>query len=215
MSGPEISPETKERSNADRAAEDTAGHIALDHTKEPEPHDPLLGPADVARSFSSRPPPQPRVRVAALAKGREPSRLDHLIGALLVIVYVAALLFTSSGLGMNRDEGFYVDAAESYAGWWDGVLSGEPDAFDRARIDRAWENNHEHPSLPKSLFAFSWLAQQRWHPFPEDSMAFRFPGMVMSALALWVLYLFGTRIHGRRAGLVVQLDEAREKSGTA
>ncbi|MBX7191078.1 MAG: glycosyltransferase family 39 protein [Sandaracinaceae bacterium] len=212
MSAPDTSPPTPAKR---RPAEDTAGHATLETGSEAKVRDPLLGPAADAgsfgrhaSSFSSRPPPSPRVRVAALAKGRQPTRLDHLVGALLMIAYVVALLSSSSGLGMNRDEGFYVDAAESYAGWWDGVLSGAPDAFDRARIDRAWENNHEHPSLPKSLFAFSWLAQQRWHLFPEDSMAFRFPGMVMSSLALWVLYLFGTRIYGRRAGLFAALAYA-------
>ncbi len=186
--------------------EDTAGHIAIDPSL--RGHDPLLGPASepppggVGLHGSSHPPPIPRgPRVPALVNGREPTRWDHLLGASLAIVYVAFLLATSSGLGMNRDEGFYVDAAESYARWWSGVLTSEPDVFDRGTIDGAWGVNHEHPSLPKSLFAFSWLAQERWDLFPEDSMAFRFPGMVLSSLALWVLYLFGTRLYGRRAGL--------------
>lgn len=196
-------------------AEDTAGHLALEPRTSPElAGDPLLGAAsdDGAHAplHSSMPPPlvPAAPKEAALAHGREPTRWDHLVGLLLVVGYVAALLATSSGLGMNRDEGFYVDAAESYARWWDGVFTGAPDALDRASIDRAWETNHEHPSLPKSLFAFSWLAQQRWHLFPEDSMAFRFPGMVMSSLALWVLYLFGVRLYGRRAGLFAALAYA-------
>lgn len=189
-------------------AEDTAGHIALDPSL--RAHDPLLGPAsEPPLSTSSRPPATPEVtRISALAAGREPTRWDHLLGATLAILYVVFLLATSSGLGMNRDEGFYVDAGEAYARWWDALLTGAPDALDRASIDRAWEVNHEHPSLPKSLFAFSWLAQERWHLFPEDSMAFRFPGMVMSSLSLWLLYLFGARLYGRRAGLFAALAYA-------
>lgn len=197
-----------------RAAHDTAGHLALEPGTSTASSEaiPVATAGDGARphSLSSLPPPPvtPRRRVAALAAGREPTRWDHLIGFGLMVVYVAFLLATSSGLGMNRDEGFYVDAAESYAGWWDAFLGGAPDALDRARIDQAWQVNHEHPSLPKSLFALSWLAQERWHLFPEDSMAFRFPGMVLSSLALWVLYLFGTRLYGRRAGLFAALAYA-------
>ena len=192
--------------------EDTAGHIALDPSL--RGHDPLLGPAsdpppDPMTLRSSRPAPiSSGPRIAALAEGREPTRWDHLLGASIALAYVVFLVLTSSGLGMNRDEGFYVDAAESYARWWSDVLAGEPDAFERASIDRAWEVNHEHPSLPKSLFAMSWLAQQRWDVFPEESMAFRFPGMLLSSLALWLLYLFGTRLYGRRAGLFAALAYA-------
>ena len=126
---------------------------------------------------------------------------DHAIGAALAAVYVAALLSTSSDLGMGRDEGFYVEAAESYAQWFRLVYDGDPTAFEDATVDRYWANNHEHPSLPKSLFALSFMAQHRFHPFATDSAAFRFPGMVLSALCLWVLYLFGARAYDRRAGL--------------
>lgn len=144
----------------------------------------------------------------ALARGVTPNWRDHLLGFLLAAIYTTLLLASSSNLGMNRDEGFYVDASESYARWWGALFSGDEHVLERASIDAAWENNHEHPSLPKSLFAMSWLAQQRWHVFAEDSMAFRFPGMAMSALSLWVLYLFGTRLFGRRAGLFAALSYA-------
>ena len=126
---------------------------------------------------------------------------DHLFGLAMVIVYVAILLVTSRDLGMTRDEGFYVDAAESYARWFDQVFEGAPDAFEQHSIDAAWTNNHEHPSLVKGLFALSFLAHQRWHVFPEDSMAFRFPGMVLSALVLWVIYAFGARAFSRKVGI--------------
>ena len=125
---------------------------------------------------------------------------DHLIGLLLASSYVALLLVTSRDLGMNRDEGFYVDAAEQYARWFELLWQDSDAAMAREAVDRHWETNHEHPSLPKSLFALSWLAQQHWEVFPEDSMAFRFPGMVMSALVLWLLYVFGARAFGRQVG---------------
>lgn len=126
---------------------------------------------------------------------------DHLIGAALTAAYVLLLLSTSSAIGMARDEGFYVEAGESYAGWYRMVLDGDPAAFDQSNIDRFWTVNHEHPSLPKSLFALSYLAHERWHLFPNDTAAFRFPGMVLSGLTLWILYLFGARAYSRFVGL--------------
>jgi 4-amino-4-deoxy-L-arabinose transferase-like glycosyltransferase len=133
---------------------------------------------------------------------------DHLFGLLMVVVYVAILLVTSRDLGMTRDEGFYVDAAESYARWFQQVIDHDPNAFERGHIDTAWAVNHEHPSLVKGLFALSWLAQRTWHVFPEDSMSFRFPGMVLSALVLWIVYVFGARAYSRRVGLFAALGYA-------
>lgn len=135
-----------------------------------------------------------------MTTGRSIGGRDHLVGFAFAIVYLALLLVTSRDLGMGRDEGFYVDAAERYAGWFELLADNREAAFDRAHIDRFWETNHEHPSLPKSLFALSWLAQQKWHLFPEDSMAFRFPAMCMSALLVWLVWIFGARAYGRIAG---------------
>lgn len=208
MSGPEPGgaegpPPTKER------VEDTAGHPTVRAQSAKVELSSAETPLDPPRPLRSSTPPSPEgPREPALSRGVEPSWRDHLLGLAMTVVYVAILLVTSEGLGMNRDEGFYVDAAEAYARWWEALLTGAPDALDREVIDRAWEVNHEHPSLPKSLFAFSWLAQQRWQLFPMDSMAFRFPGMVMSALTLWVLYLFGTRVYGRLAGIYAALAYA-------
>ncbi|AKF09507.1 ArnT family glycosyltransferase [Sandaracinus amylolyticus] len=125
---------------------------------------------------------------------------DHLVGLVLTVSYCALLLATSRDLGMARDEGFYVDAAERYAQWFELLAEDRDAALEQASIDRFWENNHEHPSLPKSLFALSWLAHRTWDLFPEDSMAFRFPGMLMSALVLWLIWAFGARAYGRAVG---------------
>ena len=43
----------------------------------------------------------------------------------------------------------------------------------------------------KSLFALShMLFYEKWRVFADESTAFRFPGMLMMGLALWVTYLF-------------------------
>jgi 4-amino-4-deoxy-L-arabinose transferase-like glycosyltransferase len=135
--------------------------------------------------------------------------VDPLIAVLLGAAYVALLLVTSSKLGYARDEGFYFQAAGSYEAWFDVLLRSPQRAFERAVVDRHWTANHEHPSLMKSLFALSHrLFYQEWHWFSEQGTAYRFPGMVVSALGVSVLYLWGRHAIGRLAGLVAALSFA-------
>lgn len=127
---------------------------------------------------------------------------DHVIGALLATGVVIWLLTTATSIGFARDEGFYFRAATTYASWFRILVDDPSQAFDRAVIDRIWGYNHEHPSLIKSLFSLSWLAFNQKLKWFEPSQAFRLPAMVLSGIAVWVTYLFGARVHGRRAGLV-------------
>ncbi len=111
-------------------------------------------------------------------------------------------------------------------------------AFERAIVDAHWAPNAEHPSLMKSSFALSWIYfWKTWpdglielfgrnsltHPlgfvvktiaksnpklFIEESASFRFPGMVVGGLTLWITYVFGSEIFGRAAGLCAALLQA-------
>lgn len=130
---------------------------------------------------------------------------DSLIGAALAVGYTALLLGTADDLAMSRDESFYVSAAESYARWFR-LLADDPlSAVQPAQIDAAWSDNHEHPPLMKSLFAWSWMAQQRWHFFSSETAAHRFPAMLIAGLLLWLIYAFGRRAFDRRVGLFAAL----------
>jgi 4-amino-4-deoxy-L-arabinose transferase-like glycosyltransferase len=131
---------------------------------------------------------------------------DPLIALLLGGAYVALLLATASSLGYARDEGFYFDAARSYAGWFK-LLERDPSAaLDPSGVDRYWHANHEHPALMKSLFALSHaLFYEKWRWFREAGTAYRFPGMVVSGLAVSVTYAWGQRAIGRLAGVVAAL----------
>lgn len=135
-------------------------------------------------------------------------RWDHLFGALLAAVYVVILLATAGDLAMSRDESFYVTAAENEARWYQQLVDAPDAALEQPAIDRAWEFNHEHPALMKTLFAWSWIAQQKWQVFESDSAAFRFPGMVTAGLLLWLTYIFGARAFGRLVGLFAALSFA-------
>jgi 4-amino-4-deoxy-L-arabinose transferase-like glycosyltransferase len=140
--------------------------------------------------------------------GVAPGFRDHLIGLLLCSGYVAVLLATAPDLGLSRDEGMYVFAAESYARWFEQLAHDPSAALQREAIDAAWRVNHEHPALAKSLFALSYLLDREVGLFTRESLAFRFPGMLSAGLLLWLLYIFGTRLHGRRAGLFAALAYA-------
>jgi 4-amino-4-deoxy-L-arabinose transferase-like glycosyltransferase len=127
---------------------------------------------------------------------------DHAIGASLAILYVGWLLATARSLGFARDEGFYFHAAWDYSRWFQLLFTHPAQALEPHAIDSSWGTNHEHPALMKSLFALSWMFLHQKHAvFADASTAFRFPGMVMAGVALWVTYLFGARAFSRRAGL--------------
>jgi hypothetical protein len=128
---------------------------------------------------------------------------DHSFGLALGATYVAVLVVASLDLAMSRDESFYVEAAHHYGRWIRHLLDDPSAALERAAIDRDWSYNHEHPALMKTLFALSWLAQEKWRLFGERaSLPYRFPGMVTAGLLVWLTYVFGARVAGRVAGFV-------------
>ncbi|MCL2724568.1 MAG: glycosyltransferase family 39 protein [Polyangiaceae bacterium] len=138
-------------------------------------------------------PPVPWVR----------KHIDSLLGVGLGGGYVAWLLATARSLGFSRDEGFYFSAAHDYERWFSLLLESPRRAFARSAIDPIWANNHEHPSLMKSLFAIShMLFYEKWKIFADESTAFRFPGMLMMGLTIYVTYMFAARHFSRRAAMV-------------
>jgi 4-amino-4-deoxy-L-arabinose transferase-like glycosyltransferase len=131
---------------------------------------------------------------------------DPFIGGGLAAVYVLWLLATARSLGFSRDEGFYFSAAGDYKRWFQMLVDSPSRAIERGPIDSIWANNHEHPSLMKSFFAISHMVfHDKWKIFEDDSTAFRFPGMMMMGLAIWVTYMFATKAYSRRAGVVAAI----------
>lgn len=131
---------------------------------------------------------------------------DHVIGAAMGAAYVAWLLAGARSLGFPRDEGVYFRAAAEYFRWWRLLWDRPADALRQGAIDSAFGNNHEHPSLMKTLFGASeWFLHEKWHVFADASTAFRLPAMATAGLMLWVTYVFGARAYGRWAGLVAAM----------
>jgi 4-amino-4-deoxy-L-arabinose transferase-like glycosyltransferase len=127
---------------------------------------------------------------------------DPLVGLVLCSGYLALLLSTASDLGYARDEGFYYQAAQSYQRWFELLAQDAGAALERRNLDRFWGVNREHPALMKSLFAWSQMVlYERWQWFDEAGTAGRFPGMVVSSLALGVTYWWGRHALGRGPAL--------------
>jgi 4-amino-4-deoxy-L-arabinose transferase-like glycosyltransferase len=128
---------------------------------------------------------------------------DAYIAGLLALAYLVALLATTSDLGYARDEGFYYQAARALESFFE--LFGQEGAkpFARDSIDRYFGINHEHPVLMKLLFALSHrVLHEGLGLFSEHGTAYRFPAMLLAALAVAVTYLFGRAAYGRAAALV-------------
>ncbi len=153
-------------------------------------------------ALAAGPAPAPGGGIKAWILGRP----DPFIGGGIATAYVAWLLATARGLGFSRDEGFYFTAAYEYKRWFSMLLEKPARAIERGAIDPIWSNNHEHPSLMKSLFALSHLLfHDKLKLFSDESTAFRFPGMLMMGLALFVTYMFAARAYSRRAGIAATL----------
>ncbi len=132
---------------------------------------------------------------------------DNLLGAAIAASYVALLLASSRDVGMSRDEGFYVEAADRYGAWFE-ILFEDPARAIQPEVVSApqhWAYNNEHPPLVKSMFALFHLAQERWEIFPQPSMSYRFFGMLCGGFLLWLVYIFGARAYGRQVGVFAAL----------
>lgn len=139
------------------------------------------------------------------ALGR-PTRVDHLIGLVMTASYLAFLMSTSLDVGVPRDESFYFYAGDRAGDWWLGLLDPEVASFSKAEIDKGFEYNHEHPVLMKSLFGLSHRVLHDELGLIEHHMtAWRFPSMLMAALALWLAHLLGVMIRSRAAGICAAL----------
>ena len=180
---------------------------AASHTKPPPSK--TAAAAKVTKSVApAGEPPKPRAPdLGTRIKQWLGANPDPLIGGGIAAVYVGWLLATARSLGFSRDEGFYFTAAYEYKRWFSLLADAPAKAIERSSIDPIWSNNHEHPSLMKSLFAISHtLFHEKWKLFEDDSTAFRFPGMLMMGLALWVTYMFAARAYSRRAGVVAAIS---------
>jgi 4-amino-4-deoxy-L-arabinose transferase-like glycosyltransferase len=129
----------------------------------------------------------------------------HGAGLVIAVGYVAVLLATAGDVGFARDEGFYFTASEHYMRWFDLLREDRQSAMTQQAVDRHWRMNSEHPPLMKILFGLSWKLFAKKLGWMHESTAFRFPGMLMGGLLLYLVVLFGTWIADMRVGVFAAL----------
>jgi hypothetical protein len=141
--------------------------------------------------------------------------VNGVIAAGLALATFLVLFANSTHMGLTRDEGYYFDAAERYAGWFR-ELGREPGhALSEPVIRRYYEINREHPVLFKNLMALSFLAfaperTRSGHSWPPENTggyvrAMRLPAQFLSSLTVALLFLFGCSLGSRRVGLFASL----------
>jgi len=138
-------------------------------------------------------------------RGRAPTRDEKLLAWGLWALAFAVLLLTESAVGFTRDESVYFAAAEGYADWFRQLFQSPSRALTDASIVRAWDYNHEHPVLMKTLFGLSHLLFHDALEWVRSAMAFRIPAFAFTALVPALSFLFGSALYGRASGLFAAL----------
>src|SRR5262249_57115180 len=109
---------------------------------------------------------------------------------------------SEKGSGRMRAVSVYVAAAEQFGRWW-ALLFHQPSAAlsDRV-ITQAFDFNHEHPMLMKSLFGWSnALFAQTLH-WVRPATGFRLPAFAVAATIPAILHLCASSLWGRRRALL-------------
>jgi hypothetical protein len=137
---------------------------------------------------------------------RAPDRTDGRIALGLGLVTFVVLWATEKPVGFVRDESVYFAAAEQFARWW-ALLFHQPSvALSDRVISQAFDFNHEHPMMMKSLFGWSnALFAQTLH-WVRPATGFRLPAFAVAASIPAILHLWGSSLWGRRAGLFAALS---------
>ena len=168
---------------------------------------------------------QPGAWLAAPAQ--RPNGWDMIVAVGLFSVTLSMLLLTDRLVGVARDEGIYVNAAEVYQRYVEEVAKHPERRRDKRTIAKYYHVNSEHPPATKHLYGLSWrLLHQcnchRTHPHGRaitqkkaphgtswgllpDLTALRFPALCIASLLVAFIYLFGTIAFGRFAGLTAAL----------
>ncbi|XXF76476.1 glycosyltransferase family 39 protein [Myxococcaceae bacterium GXIMD 01537] len=138
--------------------------------------------------------------------GRAPTRDEKRLAWALWALAFVALWATERAVGFTRDESVYFFAGESYASWFRLLFTSPSQALSDAAIVRAFDYNHEHPALMKELFGLSHLLFHQTLGWLRPAAAFRLPAFALAALVPALLFLLGSALYGRTAGLFAALS---------
>ena len=133
---------------------------------------------------------------------RPTTRIDHIIGLALCILWTGILMDNSGAVGVPRDESFYLYAADKTADWYETLADPKIASFSKSEIDKGFKYNHEHPVLMKTLFGLSHrFLHEKWGWIDSSLTGYRFPTMLMAGLSVYLTWLLGVLLAGRFVGL--------------
>lgn len=128
-------------------------------------------------------------------------RLDRRLALALFVAGFVALLWTEQPVGFVRDESVYFYAGEHQARWFQLLVTHPVQALSDEAIVKAFDFNHEHPALMKSLYGLSYVLLHEKLGLLRPAAAFRVPAFAMSALVLPLIFFLSRRLFGRGASL--------------
>ena len=137
---------------------------------------------------------------------RAPTVLDRRIALGLWLASFVVLFATERAVGFVRDESVYFAAAEQFSRWWSLLLHRPATALSDSSITQAFDWNHEHPMLMKSLFGWSHALFHQTLGWVRPAAGFRLPAFAVAALIPALIHLWGSALWGRRAGLFAALS---------
>jgi 4-amino-4-deoxy-L-arabinose transferase-like glycosyltransferase len=125
------------------------------------------------------------------------NRGNLVIAILLACLTLVIFTSTSPTIGLIWDEPEYTSAANSYAAWFDVLITNPSQALKSETIDQYWTINHQHPPLEKM---WSGLIAKAARHFLDELTANRFGIMLMVSFLTAMLYLMMAETYGKAAG---------------
>lgn len=119
--------------------------------------------------------------------------------ALFVLVLLTATLRST---GITDDDDFYAPAGIAYAGHTGRVLTLDLRALTRAEVDRAFDQNHEHPPFAKWVMGVSYHLFHQWTRLLPALDAARMGVVLLATLLAFMLALFAHAWRGPLAAVV-------------
>lgn len=128
------------------------------------------------------------------------NRSERLIAIGLLAAAFLALWGSEGQVGFTRDESVYFAAGESYARWVQLLFREPARALSDQAIVGAFDFNHEHPALMKLFFGLSHFIFHQGLGL-RPAAAFRLPAFAVAAWIAPLLFLMGSALFGRKAGV--------------
>ena len=137
-------------------------------------------------------------------------KIDFLLAAVIALFVFLMIFLTSDAIGFVRDEGFYMNAANNMADWYESIGTNISNGdfakiFSKKEIDKYFNYNSEHPPFMKELFGLSQFVFTRKLGILSAPLSARLVAAVLAALTALMIYLFGLFFFSRTTAVAAPL----------